>query len=37
VIDRFGLFGVDEVELSWPRLVGVLLLGIGAALSLYRV
>jgi len=36
VIDRFGLFGVDEVELTWPRALGVLLLGIGAGLSLTR-
>ncbi len=36
VIDRFGLFGVDEVELTWPRAFGVLLLGIGAGLSLTR-
>jgi transporter family-2 protein len=36
VIDRFGLFGVDQVELAWPRILGVLLLAIGAALALYR-
>ena len=36
VIDRFGLFGVDEVELTWPRALGVALLGIGAGLSLYK-
>ena len=36
VIDRFGLFGVDEVELTWPRALGVVLLGIGAGLSLYK-
>ncbi len=36
VIDRFGLFGVEEVELTWPRAVGVVLLGIGAGLSLYK-
>ncbi len=36
VIDRFGLFGVERVELAWPRILGVLLLAIGAALALYR-
>ena len=36
VIDRLGLFGVDEVALTWPRALGVALLGLGAALSLYR-
>jgi transporter family-2 protein len=36
VIDRFGLFGVDEVELTWPRALGVVLLGIGAGLSLTK-
>ena len=36
VIDRLGLFGVEQVELAWPRLVGVALLAVGAALALYR-
>jgi len=36
VIDRFGLFGVDEIALSWPRVLGIVLLGAGAALSLAR-
>jgi transporter family-2 protein len=36
VIDRFGLFGVDKVALAWPRLVGLLLLAAGAALTLKR-
>ena len=36
VIDRFGLFGVDQIAISWPRAVGIGLLGIGAALSLVR-
>ncbi len=35
-IDRYGLFGVDQVDLTWPRALGVLLLGVGAALALYR-
>ncbi len=36
VIDRFGLFGVDEIALSPARIAGIVLLGIGAALSLVR-
>lgn len=36
VIDRFGLFGVDQIAISWPRAVGIVLLGAGAALSLAR-
>jgi transporter family-2 protein len=35
-IDRYGWFGVERFPLSWPRGLGVLLLGIGAALALYR-
>jgi transporter family-2 protein len=36
IIDRFGLFGVDQIGISWPRAVGIGLLGVGAALSLVR-
>ena len=36
VIDRYGLFGVDQIALSPARVVGIALLGIGAALSLVR-
>jgi len=36
VIDRFGLFGVDQVALSWPRALGVILLAVGAGLTLIR-
>jgi transporter family-2 protein len=36
VIDRFGLFGVEQIGLSWPRVLGIVLLGAGAALSLAR-
>ena len=36
VIDRYGLFGVDQISLSLPRLIGIALLGIGAGLSLVR-
>jgi transporter family-2 protein len=35
-IDRYGLFGVDRIAISAPRAVGIVLLGIGAALSLVR-
>ena len=36
VIDSYGLFGVDKVALSWPRILGVLLLAAGAVLALRR-
>jgi transporter family-2 protein len=36
VIDRFGLFGVDQIAISWQRALGIGLLGVGAALSLAR-
>jgi transporter family-2 protein len=36
LIDKFGLFGFDRIEIAWPRVLGVLLLAIGAALSLYK-
>ena len=36
VIDRYGLFGVDQITLTWPRLLGIGLLGAGAALSLSK-
>jgi bacterial/archaeal transporter family-2 protein len=36
VIDRFGLFGVDRIDISAARAAGIVLLGIGAALSLVR-
>jgi bacterial/archaeal transporter family-2 protein len=35
-IDRFGLFGSDRIPLHWPRLAGIVLLAVGAALSLRR-
>ena len=35
-IDRFGLFGTDEIPLHWPRVLGIVLLGAGAALSLKK-
>ena len=36
VIDTYGLFGVEKVALSWPRILGVLLLAAGALLALRR-
>jgi transporter family-2 protein len=36
IIDRFGLFGVERVGLAWPRLLGFVLLAVGAALTLKR-
>ena len=36
LIDRFGLFGVERVALSRPRVVGFVLLAAGAALTLKR-
>ena len=35
-IDRFGLFGIDQIPLRWPRLLGLALLAAGAALSLSK-
>ena len=36
LIDRYGWFGVDQVPLTWPRALGVLLLAVGAVLALRR-
>ena len=35
-IDRFGLFGLPAIPLDWPRLLGIALLAVGAALTLTR-
>lgn len=35
-IDRFGLFGQEQIGLSWPRVLGIALLAAGAALTLAR-
>lgn len=36
VIDRYGWFGFDRVALDWPRVLGIVLLATGAALTLRR-
>jgi transporter family-2 protein len=36
LIDRYGWFGVEQVPLNWPRIVGVMLLAVGALLALRR-
>jgi transporter family-2 protein len=36
VIDRYGWFGVERVALTWPRVLGLALLVVGAALTLRR-
>jgi bacterial/archaeal transporter family-2 protein len=35
-IDRWGLFGSERITLHWPRLAGIVLLAVGAALSLRK-
>jgi transporter family-2 protein len=36
VIDRFGLFGLEQIQVGWPRYLGIVLLAVGAALSLKK-
>ncbi len=36
VIDRFGFFGLERIPLGWQRLLGLALLGVGAALTLRK-
>jgi transporter family-2 protein len=35
-IDRWGLFGSEKIALHWPRVLGIALLAVGAALSLKK-
>jgi transporter family-2 protein len=35
-IDRWGLFGSARIPIHWPRLLGIALLAVGAALSLRK-
>jgi transporter family-2 protein len=36
VIDRYGLFGFERIALTWPRVLGLVLLAAGAALTLRK-
>lgn len=36
LIDRYGWFGVERVHVTWPRVLGIALLLVGAALTLRR-
>ena len=36
LIDRFGWFGIQQVPLTWSRILGLVLLAAGAALTLKR-
>lgn len=36
VIDRFGWFGYERVPLDWARVLGIVLLALGAALTIRR-
>jgi transporter family-2 protein len=36
LIDRFGWFGLDRIPLDWTRLLGIVLLGAGAVLTLSK-
>ena len=36
VIDRYGWFGVERIAVTWPRVIGLALLAVGAALTLRR-
>jgi bacterial/archaeal transporter family-2 protein len=35
-IDRFGWFGFERIPVSWPRALGLVLLAVGAALTIRR-
>ncbi len=36
LIDQYGLLGQEQVSITWPRMLGLVLLAVGAALSLDR-
>jgi len=36
LIDRFGWFGFDQITITWTRALGLMLLGAGAVLSLFK-
>jgi transporter family-2 protein len=35
-IDRFGLFGLEQIPIGWARVLGIVLLAVGAGLSLKK-
>lgn len=35
-IDRFGWFGFERIPVSWARALGIVLLGVGAALTIRK-
>jgi bacterial/archaeal transporter family-2 protein len=35
-IDRFGWFGLERIAITWPRALGLVLLGAGATLTLAK-
>jgi len=36
LIDRFGWLGNEQIALNWPRVLGIVLLAAGAALTLHK-
>ena len=36
LVDRYGLFGLEQIAVGWPRVAGLTLLAIGAALTLKK-
>ena len=36
IVDRFGWFGLERIPIGWPRVTGIVLLGLGAALVLRK-
>ncbi len=36
IIDRYGWFGIERVAVSWPRVLGLAFLCVGAVLTLRR-
>ncbi|HKB21017.1 MAG TPA: DMT family transporter, partial [Gaiellaceae bacterium] len=36
VVDRYGLFGLDRIPVGWPRVLGISLVAVGAALTLKK-
>jgi len=36
LVDRYGLFGLDRIAVGWPRMAGLVLLAVGATLTLKK-